>query len=74
MGRIGDGDVHAAYVEFRAKESDKVCSPSRHLVTAAGLLHPHTTNPQDAMRATPSPPALHSPLQHTPLICSQTHY
>lgn len=24
MGRIGDGDVHAAYVEFRAKESDKV--------------------------------------------------
>ena len=25
MGRIGDGDVHAAYVEFRAKESDKVC-------------------------------------------------
>ena len=26
MGRIGDGDVHAAYVEFRAKESDKVSS------------------------------------------------
>jgi len=26
MGRIGDGDVHAAFVEFRAKESDKVCS------------------------------------------------
>ena len=26
MGRIGDGDVHAAYVEFRAKESDKVRS------------------------------------------------
>ena len=25
MGRIGDNDVHAAYVEFRAKESDKVC-------------------------------------------------
>ena len=24
MGRIGDGDVHAAYVEFRAKETDKV--------------------------------------------------
>ena len=24
MGRIGDNDVHAAYVEFRAKESDKV--------------------------------------------------
>ena len=24
MGRIGDGDVHTAYVEFRAKESDKV--------------------------------------------------
>ena len=28
MGRIGDGDVHAAYVEFRAKESDKVLPPS----------------------------------------------
>ena len=28
MGRIGDGDVHAAYVEFRAKESDKVQYPS----------------------------------------------
>lgn len=28
MGRIGDGDVHAAYVEFRAKESDKVNSLS----------------------------------------------
>lgn len=27
MGRIGDGDVHAAYVEFRAKESDKVNYP-----------------------------------------------
>ena len=27
MGRIGDGDVHAAYVEFRAKESDKVRPP-----------------------------------------------
>ncbi|KAG7008508.1 hypothetical protein G7Y79_00005g016490 [Physcia stellaris] len=26
MGRIGDGDVHAAYVEFRAKESDKCLS------------------------------------------------
>ena len=25
MGRIGDNDVHAAFVEFRAKESDKVC-------------------------------------------------
>ena len=24
MGRIGDGDIHAAFVEFRAKESDKV--------------------------------------------------
>ncbi len=29
MGRIGDGDVHAAYVEFRAKESDKVINPLR---------------------------------------------
>lgn len=28
MGRIGDGDVHAAYVEFRAKDSDKVSPPS----------------------------------------------
>ncbi|KAL8762153.1 MAG: hypothetical protein Q9184_001810 [Pyrenodesmia sp. 2 TL-2023] len=28
MGRIGDGDIHAAFVEFRAKESDKVCLPS----------------------------------------------
>lgn len=27
-GRIGDGDVHAAYVEFRAKESDKVHYPT----------------------------------------------
>ncbi|KAK0507218.1 hypothetical protein JMJ35_010256 [Cladonia borealis] len=26
MGRIGDNDVHAAYVEFRAKESDKCLS------------------------------------------------
>ncbi|KAL8829676.1 MAG: hypothetical protein Q9191_001885, partial [Dirinaria sp. TL-2023a] len=26
MGRIGDGDVHAAYVEFRAKETDKCLS------------------------------------------------
>ena len=24
MGRIGDGDVHQAYVEFRAKDTDKV--------------------------------------------------
>lgn len=28
MGRIGDGDVHAAYIEFRAKESDKVSLPT----------------------------------------------
>ncbi|KAL8773531.1 MAG: hypothetical protein Q9209_001635 [Squamulea sp. 1 TL-2023] len=26
MGRIGDGDIHAAFVEFRAKESDKCLS------------------------------------------------
>lgn len=30
MGRIGDGDVHAAYVEFRAKESDKVTITPPH--------------------------------------------
>ena len=24
MGRIGDGDVHSAYIEFKAKETDKV--------------------------------------------------
>ena len=26
MGRIGDTDLHQAFVEFRAKESDKVRS------------------------------------------------
>lgn len=36
MGRIGDGDVHAAYVEFRAKESDKVL-PSTPLPSCGAL-------------------------------------
>lgn len=40
MGRIGDGDVHAAYVEFRAKESDKVSPPSlTSIIYAATILH-----------------------------------
>ena len=40
MGRIGDGDVHAAYVEFRAKESDKVSQPPcPSFTTSLPLLH-----------------------------------
>ena len=35
MGRIGDGDIHAAFVEFRAKESDKV----RLLLSPSASLH-----------------------------------
>lgn len=38
MGRIGDGDVHAAYVEFRAKESDKVRHQLLVLILPLGLL------------------------------------
>lgn len=47
MGRIGDGDVHAAYVEFRAKESDKVNSLSSFISEflksqhSSSLLHHH---------------------------------
>ena len=41
MGRIGDGDVHAAYVEFRAKESDKV---GRSTSAYSPSLPPHLSN------------------------------
>ena len=41
MGRIGDNDVHAAFVEFRAKESDKVCYFIRTVVLLHVLCHPN---------------------------------
>ena len=42
MGRIGDNDVHAAYVEFRAKESDKVII-SFPPIPSPSLRHPTVT-------------------------------
>ncbi|KAL8950562.1 MAG: hypothetical protein Q9222_003416 [Ikaeria aurantiellina] len=80
MGRIGDGDIHAAFVEFRAKESDKClsaqciyCQSVRAKNTSRQRSHllecPAYLN---AMKEhNPDNPILHeavngSPAQHTP--------
>ncbi|KAL9054578.1 MAG: hypothetical protein Q9206_003478 [Seirophora lacunosa] len=70
MGRIGDGDIHAAFVEFRAKESDKSVRAKNTSRQRAHLLEcPAFLN---AMKEhNPDNPILHeavngTPTQHTP--------
>jgi hypothetical protein len=76
MGRIGDGDVHQAYVEFRAKDSDKCmsaqclyCQSVRAKNTSrqrAHLLECHQY--LEAMKAhNPESPILHEAINGTPM-------
>ena len=44
MGRIGDNDVHAAYVEFRAKESDKVPNPDASTLPSSTFPFPPSSS------------------------------
>ena len=71
MGRIGDGDVHAAYVEFRAKDSDKVAplfpSAAPSLLSFT-LLLAHLSNTQNTFIVTQDCVSYH-PLFSNALIC-----
>ena len=52
MGRIGDAEVHQAFVEFRAKESDKVLYT---LIFSSYLLPPFRPTPSQAYMVPISP-------------------
>ena len=79
MGRIGDGDVHAAYVEFRAKESDKVLAPPCHrkafaTVTFTSMkLSPPSSTVKDASLLIVSHPVPFSTMHLLPICPRQKH-
>ncbi|CAD6591545.1 MAG: hypothetical protein ASARMPREDX12_005218 [Alectoria sarmentosa] len=77
MGRIGDGDVHAAYVEFRAKETDKClsaqciyCQSVRAKNTSRQRQHLlECPNYLSAMKEhNPDNPILHESINGTPTV------